>query len=98
MAARDDSERLVSILDDLLDINRIESGKSQLALEPATPRALVRDAMEPFLVDAKDKGVTVVNACIGRLARSHGGRRQRFAMCSRTSFQTRFDSPAPAAR
>ncbi len=61
MAARDDSERLVGILNDLLDINRIESGKSRLALDPATPRALVRDAMEPFLVDAKDKGVTVVN-------------------------------------
>ena len=61
MVARDDSERLVGILNDLLDISRIESGKSRLALEPATPRALVRDAMEPFLVDAKDKGVTVVN-------------------------------------
>jgi signal transduction histidine kinase len=61
MAARDDSERLVGILNDLLDINRIESGKSRLALEPVTPRALVRDAMEPFLVDAKDKGVTLVN-------------------------------------
>jgi len=61
MAARDDSERLVGILNDLLDINRIESGKSRLALEHATPRALVRDAMEPFLVDAKDKGVTLVN-------------------------------------
>jgi NtrC-family two-component system sensor histidine kinase KinB len=61
MVARDDSERLVGILNDLLDISRIESGKSRLALEPATPRALVRDAVEPFLVDAKDKGVTVVN-------------------------------------
>jgi len=61
MAARDDSERLVGILDDLLDINRIESGESRLALELATPRTLVRDAMEPFLVDAKDKGVTLVN-------------------------------------
>jgi signal transduction histidine kinase len=60
MAARDDSERLVGILDDLLDINRIESGKSRLALELATPRTLVRDAMEPFLVDAKEKGVTLV--------------------------------------
>jgi signal transduction histidine kinase len=62
MAARDDSERLVGILDDLLDINRIESGKSQLALEPTASRALARDAMEPFLVDAKDKGVTLENA------------------------------------
>ncbi|MFZ0242857.1 MAG: ATP-binding protein [Desulfobacterales bacterium] len=61
MTARDDSERLVGILNDLLDINRIESGKSRLALDPATPRALVRDAIEPILVDAKDKGVTLVN-------------------------------------
>jgi signal transduction histidine kinase len=61
MAARDDSERLVGILNDLLDINRIESGKSRLTLGPVTPRALVRDSTEPFLVDAKDKGVTVVN-------------------------------------
>ena len=62
MAAREDSERLTSILSDLLDINRIESGKSSLATETVTPRALVRDAVEPYLVDAKDKGVTVVNA------------------------------------
>ncbi len=62
MAARDESERLVAILSDLLDINRIESGKSSLAFETVTPRALVRDSVEPYLVDAKDKGVTVVNA------------------------------------
>jgi two-component system, NtrC family, sensor histidine kinase KinB len=61
MAARDDSERLVGILNDLLDINRIESGKSRLALEPVTPRALARDSIEPFIADAKDKGVMVVN-------------------------------------
>lgn len=62
MAARDDSERLVGILNDLLDINRIESGKSSLATAPVTPRALVRDAVEPYLAEAKDKGVTVLNA------------------------------------
>jgi len=61
LAARDDSERLVAILDDLLDINRMESGKSRIALEPATPRALARDSIEAFLADAKDKGVTLVN-------------------------------------
>ncbi len=60
-AAKEDSERLVGILDDLLDINRIESGKSKLALEPAMPRALARDAVEPFLVAAQDKGVSLVN-------------------------------------
>jgi NtrC-family two-component system sensor histidine kinase KinB len=61
MAARDDSERLVGILNDLLDINRIESGKSRLTLEPVTPRTLVRDSVEPFFVEAKDKGLKVVN-------------------------------------
>jgi signal transduction histidine kinase len=61
MTARDDSERLVNILNDLLDISRIESRKSRVTTESVTPRTLVRDAMEPFLADAKDKGVTLVN-------------------------------------
>jgi len=61
MAARDDSDKLVGILDDLLDLNRIESGKSNLTAEPVLPRALVRDEIEPFLFEAKDKGVTILN-------------------------------------
>jgi two-component system, NtrC family, sensor histidine kinase KinB len=61
LAAREDNERLVSILDDLLDLNRIESGKAQLSLQPVNARDLVRDAMEPFLIEAKDKGVEMVN-------------------------------------
>ncbi|MGE4487919.1 MAG: ATP-binding protein [Kiritimatiellales bacterium] len=61
VAARDDSERLVSILDNLLDLNRIGSGKSQLSLKPASPQAFVRDAIEPFLMEAKDKGLTLMN-------------------------------------
>jgi NtrC-family two-component system sensor histidine kinase KinB len=62
MVAREDSERLVGILDDLLDLNRIESGRSHVSPEPVSPQVLVRDAIEPFLVEAKDKGVTVANA------------------------------------
>lgn len=61
-AARDDGERLVSILDDLLDLNRIEAGRTYLSPEPVSPQALVRDAIEPFFLEAKDKGVTLVNA------------------------------------
>ena len=62
IAARDDSERLVGILDDLLNLSRIESGKAPLKLEPVSPQAMVRDATEPFLVEAKDKGLTLINA------------------------------------
>jgi NtrC-family two-component system sensor histidine kinase KinB len=61
LAAREDNERLVSILDDLLDLNRIESGKAQLSLQPVNARDLVLDAKEPFLIEAKDKGVEMVN-------------------------------------
>lgn len=59
MAARDDSDRLVSILNDLLDLNRIESGKSNLSPTPVSPQSLVRDSMEPFLIEARDKGVSL---------------------------------------
>lgn len=57
IAARADSERLSDILDNLLDISRIESGKDFLEFQKMRPAALVRDGAEPFLIDAKDKGI-----------------------------------------
>lgn len=59
IAARDDSERLVAILNELLDLNRIESGNALINLKPISPGVLVRDSMEAFLVESKDKGVTL---------------------------------------
>ncbi len=61
MAARDDSDKLVGILNDLLDLNRIESGKSNLSPEQVFPHAFARDAIEPFLIEARDKGVVILN-------------------------------------
>ncbi|RJQ53449.1 MAG: HAMP domain-containing protein [Desulfobacteraceae bacterium] len=37
LAAREDSERLLGIIDDLLNLNRIESGKAQLSPMPVEP-------------------------------------------------------------
>jgi len=62
IAAREDSERLVNILSDLLDLTRIESGKTNLDIGSYSPHTLARDGIEPFLTEAKDKGVTVINA------------------------------------
>ncbi len=59
VAAREDSERLSHILEELLDLNRIESDESLLNIQSVSPSALVRDAVEPFLVESKDKGVTI---------------------------------------
>ncbi|MDA8139085.1 MAG: ATP-binding protein [Desulfobacteraceae bacterium] len=61
VSAREDSERLVGILNDLLDIQRIVSGKARLAPKPVAPRDLAREALEAVVTDAKDKGVTVAN-------------------------------------
>lgn len=61
-AARDDSERLVNILTELLDLQRIESGKSDLDTGDYSPHSLAMDGIEPFLTEARDKGVTIVNA------------------------------------
>lgn len=59
MAAREDSDRLVNIITDLLDLSRIESEKAGLSLTTHSPSALVRDSIDPFLIEAKDKGITV---------------------------------------
>jgi signal transduction histidine kinase len=59
LAAREESERLAAIVEELLDLNRMESGKTLLDIEPVSPHAMVRDAVEPFLAEAKDKGITL---------------------------------------
>ncbi|MDQ1238516.1 MAG: two-component system, NtrC family, sensor histidine kinase KinB [Thermodesulfobacteriota bacterium] len=61
MAARDDTDRLVGILDDLLDLKRIQAGKTYLNPKPVFPHVLVREAIEPLLPDAKEKGVTMAS-------------------------------------
>jgi len=61
MAAREDSERLVNILTDLLDLNKMESGKTNLDIGNYSPHTLAREGLEPFHIEARDKGVTVVN-------------------------------------
>jgi two-component system, NtrC family, sensor histidine kinase KinB len=61
LAARDDSNRLVSILNDLLDLNRIESGKSNLSIKPVSPRIFVLEAIEPIHIDTRDRGITFQN-------------------------------------
>ena len=61
-AAREESERLSHILDDLLDLNRIESGKAHLNMQPCSPSRIGSDGIEPFSVEALDHRVNLVNA------------------------------------
>jgi signal transduction histidine kinase len=59
VAAREDSDRLHEILNNLLDINRLESGKARLELQAISPQMLVMDALEPFRRAVQDQGVTL---------------------------------------
>ena len=57
VSARDESERLNGIIEDLLDIRRLESGKATLNLDRVSPYTLVEEASAPFFRQAQDKGI-----------------------------------------
>lgn len=57
LAAREDSDRLHQILQNLLDISRIESGRLRMDYQETSAQSLVLDAVEPFLRTAQDRGI-----------------------------------------
>ncbi|MBI2566899.1 MAG: HAMP domain-containing protein [Candidatus Schekmanbacteria bacterium] len=59
LAARDDSDRLHRIVDNLLDIGRIETGAEHMGLEPHTPLELTEAAVESLQTAFRDQGVTL---------------------------------------
>lgn len=59
VAAREDSDRLHDILNNLLDISRIESGRVQMEFHAVSPQEVVLEAIEPLRIAAKDQGVTL---------------------------------------
>lgn len=59
LAARDESDRLHSILSNLLDISRIESGRMQMDLQPVAPHTMVLEQVRTFLSTAKDRGIAL---------------------------------------
>ncbi|MBP2688461.1 MAG: signal transduction histidine kinase [Deltaproteobacteria bacterium] len=60
VAAGDEAERLNTIIDELLDIGRIESGKARMDLRPVPPIDLVSREMEAYRPAARDGGVSLV--------------------------------------
>jgi signal transduction histidine kinase len=56
LAAREDSERLLRMINDLLDLARLESGQTRQGLEVISPRTLVNEALPNLrsIVEAYD--------------------------------------------
>ncbi|NTV02016.1 MAG: HAMP domain-containing protein [Chlorobiaceae bacterium] len=59
-AAGEESDRLADILDDLLDLNRIESGRGRLKRQQCQPEALISAGIEHFIPEAKAKGIGLI--------------------------------------
>jgi signal transduction histidine kinase len=59
VAARDDSDRLQKIIEDLLDMGRLESGRVELDLQPQSPQQLIADAVAALEVAFHDRGISI---------------------------------------
>jgi two-component system, NtrC family, sensor histidine kinase KinB len=94
LAARDESERLTAVVEELLDLNRMESGKAWLDIEAVSPCDLVRDALEPFLPDARDRGVALSYAVMDDLPEVSGDtKRLQHVLSNLVSNALRFTPP-----
>jgi signal transduction histidine kinase len=59
LAARQDADRLLAMINDLLDLTRIEHGRVTLDLEPLAPADLVTEVIARFSPQADSQGITL---------------------------------------
>jgi NtrC-family two-component system sensor histidine kinase KinB len=57
--ARENSERLLGMVDNLLNLARLEQGSRQLDMRPESPQALMKAAADTIRPRAQDKGVEI---------------------------------------
>ncbi len=57
--ARENSERLLAVVNNLLDLGKLEQGWRQLDVRPESPRSLLQSAADAVSVRAQDKSVEI---------------------------------------
>jgi signal transduction histidine kinase len=65
--ARENTERLLAVVNNLLDLARLEQGREYLDLHPVKPAVLLQSAAEAIRPRADDKGLTVAVDAAGDL-------------------------------
>jgi signal transduction histidine kinase len=97
VAAREESERLTAIVEELLDLNRMESGRTLLDIDRISPHQLAQDSLEPFQVEARDKGIRLANTVPNDLPEVLGDvKRLQHVMSNLLSNALRFTGPGGA--
>ncbi|MBA4370196.1 MAG: hypothetical protein C0418_01280 [Coriobacteriaceae bacterium] len=71
---QENSDRLVSLINDLLDISRIESGRIHLKLEPIDVADLMADVADTFRIAAESAGISLEMKSARGLPRAKGDR------------------------
>ena len=59
MTAREDSDRLYRVIEDLLDISRIESGQAEIQLQPVNVEELVLQVTDKVRAAFRDQRITL---------------------------------------
>ncbi len=97
IAAREESERLTGIVEELLDLNRMESGRTLLDIDRISPHQLAQDSLEPFEVEARDKGVRLANTVSDDMPEVLGdAKRLQHVLSNLLSNALRFTGPGGA--
>jgi PAS domain S-box-containing protein len=60
-AVYEDCERLNELVNDLLDLSRIESGKIKMEFEKTSIKNIVEATIKPFRPQAEEKGISLLN-------------------------------------
>ena len=66
---RHNGEYLLALLNDILDLSKIEAGKLETRSEPVDPFDLLRDVVDPFQARARAKGLHLELTCATPLPR-----------------------------
>jgi signal transduction histidine kinase/HAMP domain-containing protein len=69
IAAREDSDRLNGIIENLMDIGRIDSGRMEMNIQSVSPRDLITASSDTFRGAARDRGIELTAAVPENLPR-----------------------------
>ncbi|MCF8008401.1 MAG: cell wall metabolism sensor histidine kinase WalK, partial [Halanaerobiales bacterium] len=65
--AKEDTEHLNNLVDDLLDLSKLESGKIDLDFENVSVKTIFESSIRPFMKKAKDKGIKLESKKVDNL-------------------------------